>query len=170
MDTWYHLKGLSEASPFSDLEFNNKLIILHELNNFAWSCEISGVTVATTFWTISHDSVKFLHVHVKSACKYSLSCNTNPFSGPFCIVMRNCTIWFLSSSLVLLSFFFFWIHFNYLQLTPNPDPITLLLHQKIICPLQFHFFLLSLNASILPWNSSRTSQKSLVSLVRVTMY
>ena len=34
MDTWRHLRGLSEASASSNLEFNNKMTILQELKQF----------------------------------------------------------------------------------------------------------------------------------------
>ena len=88
------------------------------------------------FWSISDNHAKNLHDHAKlHHMVFKLLFGTS-------------------------FFFFFLLHLNYLQLTPNPDPITLFLPQKIICPLQFHFFLLSLNASISSWNSSKTSQKS----------
>ena len=35
VDTWHHLRGFPEPSPFENLEFNNKIIISHELNHFA---------------------------------------------------------------------------------------------------------------------------------------
>ena len=73
--------------------------------NFAWSCEISGaIVVATTFQTISHDYVKFLHVHAKSTYTSSLACNTNSLSSPIRMIMRICNTWFLSFPLSFFPF------------------------------------------------------------------
>ena len=77
VDTWQPHIGLSEPSKFTNMEFNIKIMISYELQPFhtmtvifAWSCEINGVVAAvattTSFWTISHDYVKFSHVHAKS--------------------------------------------------------------------------------------------------------
>ena len=129
MDTWHHLRN-PEAFPFNNLEFNNKTIISHELNqfawrkpilhgrkktNFAWSCEINGAAVAaTTSWTMSHKCTKILHEyakfsndHAKSTCKFSLTYRTNPSSSPFRTVIRIYNIWFLSFPLLFLPFLSF---------------------------------------------------------------
>ena len=90
VDTWHDLRGLSEASSSSNLEFNNKMTICTSSTNFAWLCEISNSTVAViVFWSISHDYVKFSHDHEKPACRSSLSCNIIPLFGPFHMIMRN---------------------------------------------------------------------------------
>ena len=34
VDTWHHLKGRLEASSSSSLEFNNKMVISHEIKQF----------------------------------------------------------------------------------------------------------------------------------------
>ena len=34
VDTWYHLRGFSEASPLRNLKFSNKMAILHEIQKF----------------------------------------------------------------------------------------------------------------------------------------
>ena len=73
VDTWHHLRGLLEFSPFNNLEFGNKISISHDFQpfrtkriNFAWSCEISGAIAAlAAFWTILHDCAKFSHIHAK---------------------------------------------------------------------------------------------------------
>ena len=93
MDTWHDLRGLSEASSSSNLEFNNKMTIRTSSTNFAWLCEISNSTVAVTvFWSISHDYVKFLHDHAK--WKYLI----------------------FNISFLISSISSFWIHLNYLQI------------------------------------------------------
>ena len=34
VNTWHHLKGLLEASSSSNLEFNNNMVISHEIKQF----------------------------------------------------------------------------------------------------------------------------------------
>ena len=41
VDTWHHLKGRLEPSPFNNMEFNDKIIISHELSHFVWRESIS---------------------------------------------------------------------------------------------------------------------------------
>ena len=34
VDTWHHLRDLSEASSLRNLEFSNKIVILHKIQQF----------------------------------------------------------------------------------------------------------------------------------------
>ena len=108
MDTWHHLKGHLEPSPFNNLKFDIKN------KHFTCLCETNWAKRATTFWTILHGCAKFLHgcakflhVHAKSTYTSSSTSNTNSTSNLICTVMRIYSIWFLSSSLSILQFSFF---------------------------------------------------------------
>ena len=142
--------------------------------NFAWSCEMNEVkTTLTTFWTISHNCVKFSHVHAKSNCKFSLACCTNPSSGPCHTIMRNCTIWFLSSSLLLplfSSFDFTLTTFNWLQIPIQTNYIVFFSHHPHYSPSSIPFLFCHSMHQYSPWNSLKTSDKSLVSLAKAKMY
>ena len=87
----------------------------------------------------------------------------------FSHIMWIYNIWFLSSSLLCPSF-------SSLDstLTTSNLPKILIQTNHIVSSLSStlfaHLSLLPLNASKSPWNGSKTSQKSLVSLARVTMY
>ena len=104
--------------------------------NFARSCEINGA-IAT-----SVASCIILHGCAKLAYKSSLAYNRFSSSSPFHTVMRNCTIWFLSSFLLLPSFSSFdstLTTFNWLQIPIQTNYIVFFLIIHIIHPLQFHF-------------------------------
>ena len=78
--------------------------VWHQNKHFTCLCETNWAIGATTFWTILHGCAKFLHVHAKSTYTSSSTCSTNSASNLIRIVMRICSIWFLSSSLSILQF------------------------------------------------------------------
>ena len=125
MDTWQPLISLLEPSKFKDIW---KFKISHEIwtfrirySHFARSCKILRWVVAAcwnTFWTISHESVKFSHEsakfshesakfshdHAKSTYTSSLTWNQFSLSSSFRTIMRICNIWFLSFPLPFIPF------------------------------------------------------------------
>ena len=135
--------------------------------NFARSCEINGA-IAT-----SVASCIILHGCAKLAYKSSLAYNRFSSSSPFHTVMRNCTIWFLSSFLLLPSFSSFdstLTTFNWLQIPIQTNYIVFFSHHPHYSPSSIPFLFCHSMHQKSPWNSSKTSQKSLVSLTRATMY
>ena len=78
--------------------------VWHQNKHFTCLCETNWAIGATTFWTILHGCAKFLHVHAKSTYTSSSTSSTNSASNLIRIVMRICSIWFLSSSLSILQF------------------------------------------------------------------
>ena len=135
--------------------------------NFARSCEINGA-IAT-----SVASCIILHGCAKLAYKSSLAYNRFSSSSPFHTVMRNCTIWFLSSFLLLPSFS------SFDSTLTNSNWVQILIQTNYIASSSWStLFSLFNSISLLchsmhqksPWNSSTTLQKSLISLARATMY
>ena len=151
VDTWYHLRGFSEASPPRNLKFSNKMAILHEIQNFAWLCEIKKTT------TIIY---AFLE-HFAWLCEIFAWSFEISFEIPFGLQHKS-TFWSISHShakwkylIFKLSFchFFHFLLLIPLQLSPNPKswskPIALLFSLCIwiiinfICSFQFDSSLLS---------------------------
>ena len=115
--------------------------------------------------------MKFSHDHAKSACIFSLACNIIPHFGPFRVTMRTGNIWFLSFLLSFFPFFPFESTSTTSKSTPNPSSSALILsHHPLYLPFSIPFLFCHSMLQKSLWNISKTSQKSLVSLARATMY
>ena len=166
VDTWHHLRGLTEASSRRNLKFSNKIVISHEIQQFRLivrtkkcnnnNFRLSGafhmimrnqpwgfpfVCNKNSFWSISHSHARFSHDHTK--WKYLIF-----------------QLFFVISSIS-----FFWIHLNHLQINSKSrsKSIALLISLCIwifinfICSLQFDSSLCHQFIKIILWNDSKTS-------------
>ena len=155
MDTWHHLRGLSEAFlprnlekiQFRTIAQNGKFIntIFTFLEHFVWLCKIFALSCEISFHfsllscsqsllcSISHDYADFLHVHAK---------------------WKNIVFQLL---FVISSISFFWVHFNYLQINSKSQSklIALLLSTLFVFLNLIHLFCRQF-IKIIPWNDSKT--------------
>ena len=110
-------------------------------NNFAWLCEVENASASiSSSWSISQDCAKFSHGHEKSIFIFPFKLQPNSFLVHFA---RLCEFSACSCEMEKHSFSTPFCHFCHFFLLNPPQP---------------------------PWNISKTSQKPLVSLVRVAMY
>ena len=162
MDTWDHVRGLSEASSSKNLEFNYKMTILHELNQFrmvvwnqlfnssnynslehfawlceifAWSCEIN----LTILICLRHNSTFWSILHSHAKWKYLI----------------------FKLSFVIFSISSFWIHLNYLQISSKSRS------KYIASSLSSILFALLNFISLLSLNASKITLKSLQNFTKI---
>ena len=120
------------------------IVWLYEI--FTWSCEISlriflSLQHNSTFWSITHSHAKWKYLIFKL-------------------------------SFVISSISSFWIHLNYLQIYSKSRSkcIDSSSSSTLFALLKISFLFCHSMLQKSPWNISKTSQKSLVSLARATMY
>ena len=112
VDTWHHLRGLSEASSSRNLK---KIHFRTSPSNFARWCKVEDPSALfSSSLSVLHDCAKISHGHAKLLFTFPLvCCNQNPsFSfrmtmRKFHMVMRNWKTCFFDSSLQFLSFLHF---------------------------------------------------------------
>ena len=127
MDIWHHLRGLSKASLPRNLEFSNKMVILHEVQQFrmiVWSqkCNSTNFRFPGAFCMTMRN---FCMVMQNQFWDFPLVCNTNALWS----ISHDCkkfshdhAKWKYLIFQLLFAISFLWIHLNHLQISSKVGP------------------------------------------------
>ena len=120
VDTWHHLRGLSEAYSPRNLE---KIQFHTSPNKFSRLCEVENASARIlSSWSILHDCTKILHGHAKSVFTSPLQLQPK---SPLVHFARLCKFFACSCKIEKHGFSTSFCHFSHffllipLQLPPN---------------------------------------------------